>query len=87
MLEKVNADKDEKIDNQALKIEKLDSEMKQQYREAFEIMTGLVSECEDNENFDELTSFSCPECEFVGKHMRSLRIHMTKKHLKVQEIS
>ena len=69
-------------------IEKLDSEMKIQYREAFEIMTGLVYECEDNLKFDVLTSFSCPEpeCEFVGKHLRSLRIHMTKKHLQVQQI-
>ena len=86
-LEKINVDKDEKITNLTLKIEKLESEMKVQYREAYEVITGLVSECEDNAQFDQMTSFSCPECEFVGKHLRGLKIHMTKMHLKVQPVS
>ena len=85
-VEKLNIEKNEKIENLTIKLDNLESEMKKQYLEAFEVMTELVAECEDNEKFDELTSFSCPECDFVGKHLRGLRIHMTKKHLKLQPI-
>ena len=85
-VEKVNVEKDEKIEMLTVKLEKFECEMKKQYLEAFEIMSELVAECEDNEKFDELTSFSCPECDFVGKHLRGLRIHMTKKHLKLKPI-
>ena len=80
-VEKVNVEKDETV-----KQEKFECVMKKQYLEAFEIMSALVAECEDNEKFDQLTSFSCPESDFVGKHLRGLRIHMTKKHLKLKLI-
>jgi hypothetical protein len=45
-------------------------------------VAGLVAEVEENEYFDELPGFSCPECDFVGKKMRGLKIHMTKQHTK-----
>ena len=69
-VEKINDEKNYKIEDLTIQLDKLECEMKKQCLEAFEVMTELVAECEDNEKFDELTSFSCPECDFVGKHLR-----------------
>ena len=44
-------------------------------------LVGLVAESEENEHFDELTGFKCPVCDFVGKNMWGLKVHMTRKHL------
>ena len=39
------------------------------YSPHIRFLVGLVSESEENEHFDELTGFKCPDCNFVGKNM------------------
>ena len=55
--------------------------MKDTLKEACEVLVGLVDESEENETFDELAGFNCPDCELIGKTMRGLKVHMTRQHL------
>ena len=73
--------KDALIDFLTNKLEKLEEEVNDTMKEASAVITGLVAEAEDNDHFDDLQGFTCPDCGFAGKNMRSLKIHMTKKHL------
>ena len=50
-------------------------------KEANECLVGLIAEAEESAHFDELTGFKCPDCDFVRKNMRGLKVHMTRKHL------
>ena len=81
-LEEVNLKKDEIIAGLTNKLENLEEEVNEKLKEACECITGLIAEAEDNDHFDELEGFICPDCDFVGKNMRGLKIHMTRKHLK-----
>jgi DNA repair exonuclease SbcCD ATPase subunit len=80
-LERSNLEKDAQIVSLTNKLEKLEEEVKDTLKEANECLVGLVAESEENEHFDELTGFKCPDCDFVGKNMRGLKVHMTRKHL------
>jgi hypothetical protein len=55
--------------------------VKDTLKEANECLIVLVAESEENEHFDELTGFKCPDFDFVGKNVRGLKVHMTRKHL------
>ena len=76
-----NEEKDSQIILLTNKLEKLEAEVKDTLKEASEVMVGLVAESEENEHFDELSGFTCPDCEFIGKNMRGLKVHMTRQHL------
>ena len=39
-------------------------------KEAKECLIWLIAESEENEYFDELTGFKCPDCDFVRKQLR-----------------
>ena len=55
--------------------------MRNTLKESREVLVGLVAESEENEHFDELAGFSCPDCEFIGKNMRGLKVNMTRQDL------
>ena len=55
--------------------------MKDNLKEASEVLVGLVAESEENEHFDELAGLTCPDCEFIGKNMRGLKVNMTRQDL------
>ena len=66
-----------------INFESVKEEANVQMKECCQIISGLVAEAEENEYFDDLPGFSCPECDFVGKKMCGLKIHITKKHSKI----
>jgi hypothetical protein len=68
---------DAKIVSLTNKLDKLEEEVNDSLKKANE----LIAESKENDHFDELTGFKCPDCDFVGKNMRGLKVHMTRKYL------